>query len=271
MNIIEARGVSFGYSGERLLDGVSFGVGEGSFFAIAGPNGAGKSTLLALLSGAMEAQGGEILVGGREIGSYTSEGLAREVAVVRQEYVPVFGYSVWETVMMARTCHYGRFGFERKLDRQVVEDALEQTDTMRFSGRRIGELSGGERQRVFIARAIAQETPVLLLDEPTSFLDLRHQVGIYDLLKRMQRDGGKTIVSVTHEINLAGQYCDDVLVLTGGSEYFSGRIGDVLSTERVCKVFGVSCYSGCVGRGRFFVPLGKYAVDYGTDGSVRPC
>jgi iron complex transport system ATP-binding protein len=261
VNMIEVRDLSFSYTARPLLSGLCFEMKRGSFLAVAGPNGAGKSTLVNLLCRMLRARGGGISIDGRAITDYSTAEIARKVSVVRQEFVPVFGYSVLETVLMARTPCYGRFGFERAEDRRIAAEALAATDTSELALRPLSEISGGERQRVFIARALAQQTPVLLLDEPTSFLDLRHQVRIYDLLKKMQTEEGKTIVAVTHDVNLAAQYCDDVLLLARDSRYFLGRPDDVFRPETIEKVFGVTGFSGAVGSARFFLPLGQYARD----------
>jgi iron complex transport system ATP-binding protein len=164
---------------------------------------------------------------------------------------------------MARTPYFGTFGFENKTDKKIVQEALESTDTAQFALRPLGSLSGGERQRVFIARALAANSPIILLDEPTSFLDLKHRVGIYDLLKNAQLDKGKTIVSVTHDINLAAQYCDEILLLGGNSNYHIGQSKDVFSSERIEKVFGIKTFVGSLGKENFFIPLGKLAKDSG--------
>jgi iron complex transport system ATP-binding protein len=164
---------------------------------------------------------------------------------------------------MARTSYFGTFGFESKTDKQIVNEALEATDTAQFASRGLGSLSGGERQRVFIARSLAANSPVLLLDEPTSFLDLKHQVGIYDLLKSTQLEKGKTIVAITHDINLAAQYCDEILLLGANSNYHIGQTQDVFSPEQIEKVFGVRTFVGNLGREKFFIPLGKFAKDSG--------
>ena len=262
MSIIEVSHLSFSYLEVEVLRDLSFEVERGCFLAIAGPNGAGKSTLLNLLSGVLKPDSGSIKIDGSEVKSYSTEALAREVAVVRQEFVPVFGFSVIEMVLMARTPYYGPMGFESKADREIVNDALAATDTVEFARRRLGQISGGERQRVFIARALAQDTSILLLDEPTSFLDLRHQVRIYDLLKKMQIEKDKTIVVVTHDINLAAQYCDEVLLLGADTDYYKAAPQDVFSQEKIEKVFGVTGFAGRVGREKFFLPLGKLARDY---------
>ena len=274
MSIIEVSHLSFGYpdgprfgigrkTGTRVevLRDLSFEVMPGTFLVIAGPNGTGKTTLLNLLCGSLVPKSGSIRIDAAVIESYSTEALAAKVAVVRQEFVPVFGFSVIEMVLMARTPYYGQMGFESKADREIVNEALEATDTAQFALRTLSSLSGGERQRVFIARALAQNTAILLLDEPTSFLDLKHQVGIYDLLKRMQLEKDKTIVAITHDINLAAQYADVTLLLGADGSYRYGRAKDVFSPEQIEKVFGVRTFSGKVGQEKFFIPLGKFAKD----------
>jgi iron complex transport system ATP-binding protein len=234
---------------------------SGAFVGIAGPNGAGKTTLLNLLCGLLSCKAGSIKIDAARIESYSVKKLAQKIAVVRQEFVPVFDFTVAEMVSMARTPYLGTFGFESKADKQIVAEALEMTDTAHFASRPLAELSGGERQRVFIARALAQSTAILLLDEPTSFLDLKHQVAIYDLLKATQLEKGKTIVVVTHDINLAAQYCDEILLLGADSSYHIGKAEDIFSPEQIEKVFGVRTFVGKVGAEKFFLPLGKFAKD----------
>ena len=263
-DIIEVKNLSFGYTPQsKILENLSFEVKPGAFVGITGPNGAGKTTLLNLLCGLLSPKAGSIRIDAADIESYCVKELARKVAVVRQEFVPVFDFTVEETVMMARTPYLGAFGFEGRADREIVTEAIEATDTTGFASRPLGSLSGGERQRVFIARALAQDTDILLLDEPTSFLDLKHQVGIYDLLKTAQLEKGRTIVTVTHDINLAIQYCDEILLLGADSNYHIGKTKEVFFPEQIKKVFGVEVFSGQVGQEKFFIPLGKFAKDSG--------
>lgn len=271
MKIIEVENLGFGYSKTPLLKDLSFAVEEGSFLAIAGPNGVGKSTLLNLMSNFLKPRSGSITIDGTALGEYTTASLAQKVALVRQEFVPAFGFSVIETVMMARTRHFGQLGFDSQEDRRIVAESLEATDTADLASRQLSNISGGERQRVFIARALAQQTPVLLLDEPTSFLDLKHQVRVYDLLKKMQLEQNKTVVAITHDINLAAQYCDQVLLLAAGAGYHQGTAEDVLDPERIEEVFGVKGMSGYVEKGRFFLPLGNYSLDYRAKNDVSGC
>ncbi len=269
--IVEVDNLSFGYTCEStILKDISFEVKPGTFLAIAGPNGAGKSTLLNLMCGMLTPGSGTIRVDAEPIASYGNEALAAKLAVVRQEYIPAFGFSVIEMVLMARTRNFGALGFESRADRKAADEALEATDTARFAFRSLSSLSGGERQRVFIARALAQDTSILLLDEPTSFLDLKHQVGIYDLLKAAQIEQGKTIIAVTHDINLASQYCDEMLLLGPDGSYHTGKGESVLSRDLIKKVFDVEVHMGKVGRENFFIPLGKFAKNSGEIGNNSP-
>lgn len=262
MNIIEAKNLTFSYTDKPLLADLTFSIPSGSFVAIAGPNGVGKTTLLNLLSASLKAQSGSMTIDGKDIRSFSAAMLARKIAVVRQEFIPPFGFSVIQTVLMARTPYYNRLGFETPADREIAANALKATDIADLAGRQLAQISGGERQRVFIARALAQKTPILLLDEPTSFLDLRHQVKIYDLLKKMQIEEKKTVIAITHDINLASQYCDNVLLLAQDARYYQGTPNDVFSTETIGKVYGIGGFSGPVRTQKFFLPLGQYARDY---------
>jgi iron complex transport system ATP-binding protein len=262
--IIEVDSLTFGYGQSPILKDLSFDLVPGQFLAIIGPNGAGKTTLLNLLCGLLRPQSGSIRIDSLGIGSYSIKTLAQKVAVVRQEFVPVFDFTVAQVVSMARTPYLGAFGFEGRADLEIAAEALEMTDIAHFASRPLGRLSGGERQRVFIARALAQDTPILLLDEPTSFLDLKHQVAIYDLLKKLQLEKGKTVVAVTHDINLAGQYCDQTLLVGADHSYFIGRPDEVFCRCRIEGIFGVRAFAGKVGRGKFFMPLGSFSKDGGV-------
>lgn len=278
---LQVEHVAFGYSRrESVLADVSFAVRAGTFLAVVGPNGVGKSTLIGVLAGLLRPQSGTVLLDGKDLRSWGVRSVARKIAVVRQEFIPAFGFSVMETVLMARTPHYGQLGFESQSDRDLAAQALSLTDTAQFASRPLAHLSAGERQRVFIARALAQDTPILLLDEPTSFLDFQHQVRIYDLLKSIQIDRQRTIVTVTHDINLAAQYCNEALLLypprppaqtteDTSPGQLRCRIGDtaaVLAPQEIERAFGVRVFSGVVGSGRFLLPLGARAKDAGLSG-----
>jgi iron complex transport system ATP-binding protein len=257
---IEIENVSFAYGPQTILQDMSFAVEAGEFLAVAGPNGAGKSTLLNLICGLLRPRRGQIRIDAADINTYSVKALARKVAVVRQGFVPVFDFTVAEVVAMARTAYLPALGFESQRDKEMIAEAMDMTDTSRFASRPIRQLSGGERQRVFIARALAQHSPILLLDEPTAFLDFKHQVGIYDLLKKTQRQTGKTIVAVTHDINLAIQYCDKALLMYD-KNYYLGGINDVFVRQLIQEAFDVKAFEGTVEKGKFFLPLGRFAKD----------
>jgi iron complex transport system ATP-binding protein len=268
--VIQVENLCFGFAGHPcLLDTVSFQVESGDFLGIAGPNGVGKTTLLKLLSGQLRPTSGTVSVQGRPVHALSVSQRAQQMAVVRQQAVPVFGYTVAQTVMMARTQYLSASGFESSHDRSILSDVLASTDTTHLADRALWSLSGGERQRVFIARALAQRTDLLLLDEPTSFLDLKHQIATYDLLKVAQMHQQRTIVAITHDINLAAQYCNRILLLGNATEescesnksrkknYFMGPPDEVLTEERITRVFGIAIASGVIGNVRLFVPLSR--------------
>ncbi len=239
IDAITVSNLDFSYGEEQILSSLEFNVRKGEFLAIAGPNGAGKSSLLNLLTRTIKPSKGNIALMGRDIRDYNRLDMAKTVSIVRQDFSAAFGFNVYETVMMARTAFFNVLGFESSLDRDIVENALEATNVAHLANRDLNEISTGERQRVFIARALAQETPIILLDEPTSFLDLKHQVEIYDLLKQMQLESSKTIVTVTHDINLSGQYCDKVLLLGYRDSFYLGDIESVFEKNKIAEIFSV--------------------------------
>lgn len=260
MAIIEIDNLSFHYKQLPVLSNVTVAVEQGSFWSILGPNGAGKSTLIRLLAGLLSPQKGSIRLYGKQLSQYKIRDLSHRIAMVCQEYIPAFGFTVQETVSMARVGREGYVLFEDENDKAMIRKAMEQTQITHLAHRKLNELSGGERQRVFIARALAQDTPILLLDEPTNHLDIKHQVYIFDLLKSLQKDQNKTILVVTHDINLSCQYCDCVLLLGGAGRYEVGNPLQVIDNERLKSYFGVEGHRGIIGTTPFFVPWGRFVV-----------
>ncbi len=248
---VELRAATFGYAGEAVLHEVSFAVDRGEFVGIIGPNGSGKSTLLRLMSGYLRPWQGQVLVEGRPVERYGRRELGRRIGVVPQETAVTFPFSVTEMVLFGRTPHVGGFGFEGEADLVAARRAMERTDTAHLARRAVTELSGGERQRVILARALAQEPAILLLDEPAAFLDIRHEVEMYDLLRDLQR-GGMTVVSVLHDLNIAALYCDRLLLLHEGRVARAGTAADVITYQTLTEVYGTEVYvamndiTGCV-------------------------
>ncbi len=222
--------------GTRVLDGVSFDVPTGSFAAIVGPNGAGKTTLLRCINGVIAPDGGRVTVDGRPVASLSARERARLLATVPQDTTLGFDFSVRDVVAMGRTPHRGRFERADPGDADAVERALERTCVGHLADRPVGSVSGGERQRVLLARALAQATPALLLDEPTASLDINHQVGTLELVSGLV-DDGRTALAAIHDLDLAARYCDALVVLAGGRALAAGPPAEVLTEEVVRRAF----------------------------------
>ncbi len=238
---IEARGLCFSYGREPVIADVSLACSVGELVGIIGPNGSGKSTLLRLLSGVLRPAGGEVRVRARPLRDYPRRELAQTVAVVPQDTMIEFPFSVTEVVLMGRAPHLGGFAFEGDRDLQVARDAMQRTGVLHLAGRSVLELSGGERQRVILARALAQEARILLFDEPTAFLDIRHEVEIYDLLQDLQREE-KSIITILHDLNLAALYCDRIALLKAGRLVRVGPPSEVITYAALKEVYETEVY-----------------------------
>ena len=238
MPILELERISFKYGEQWVLQDVTLTVAKGEFFGILGPNGSGKSTLLNLIDGIRSPCEGEIRLKGIAPGKMRRRDVARLVAVVPQEASWVFPLTVEEVVLMGRTPHIGRLAFESERDLAVARSAMEATDILPLAARLMETLSGGERQRVLIARALAQEPEVILLDEPTASLDIAHQIRTLDLIRSLSRSAGLTVVSVTHDVNLAALYCDRIALLEEGRLHCLGRPGEVITESHIRRYTG---------------------------------
>jgi iron complex transport system ATP-binding protein len=236
--ILEARGLRCGYDGREVVRGVELALQRGEFLGLIGPNGSGKTTLLKALAGRLAPISGEVLLEGVPMRSRPRREVARLMAVVPQLSSPPFEFSVGEIVAMGRTPHLSRLQPEGPADRAAVERAMDLTDTGQLAERAVTELSGGEFQRVVIARALAQEAPLMLLDEPAAHLDIGHQVEIFDLLLRLNRTEQHSILCVSHDLNLAARYCDRLVALRDGRVFAEGAPGEVLTEERVSELYG---------------------------------
>ena len=247
---IEAKGLSFRYYSKEgrgrmwTLDHLSFHVDAGEILGIVGPNGSGKSSLLKILSGLLRVGGGDVLLGGTSLQKRSQADIARLVAVVPQEYAQVFPFTVAETVLMGRFPHRTvrwwsmGIGDETASDLASAHQAMVDTDVVSLADRLVSDLSGGERQRVVIARALAQEPKILLLDEPTAFLDINHQIEICSLIGRLRAERQLTVVLVSHDLNVASQYCDRVLMLKEGQLCRIGSPEETIRPEVLRIVYG---------------------------------
>lgn len=238
---LEARHLRFRYSEAAVVDDVSFSLPRGEMLGILGPNGSGKSTLLRLLSGVLAPASGEVRAHGRPLANYSRRQIGQAIAVVPQDTVIEFPFSVTEVVLMGRSPHLGGFAFEGDRDVEVAHRAMRRTGVLDLAQRSIHELSGGERQRVVLARALAQEASIMLLDEPGAFLDIRHTVEIYDLLQDLQREG-RSIITVLHDLNLAALYCDRVALLKAGRLVRLGTPAEVITYEALTEVYETEVY-----------------------------
>ena len=235
---LDVRDLAFAYAGgPPVLRGLAIGLERGRFVALLGPNGSGKTTLLRIVLRLLEPTAGEVRLAGRPIRDYPAAALARRAAYVPQGSASVLAFTVLETVLMGRSPHTGALGFEQAGDWHAAREALRLTDTERFAERNLDDLSGGERQRVLIARALAQEPDLILLDEPTSFLDIKHQHAIHRLLRRLVVERGLTVLCVSHDLNLAAVYADQVVLISEGRAAAAGTPGEVLTADRLQAVY----------------------------------
>jgi iron complex transport system ATP-binding protein len=236
--MIEVNSISFRYHEDWVLQEVSFRVEKGEFVGVIGPNGSGKTTLLKILYRLLAPQKGEILFGPVSMKKMDRRDIARRVAVVAQETHLLFPFSVLETILMGRSPYLGHLMFESEKDLEIAKRAMEWTNILPFSERPMDELSGGERKRVFIARALAQEPEVILLDEPTANLDIHHQIDFLDLILTLNRERGLTVIMASHDMNMASEFCDRLILLREGRIYEVGTPEEVMTKENIESVYG---------------------------------
>lgn len=246
----QVRSLRFHYHAPRrgqvdwVLDGLTFDVEAGEILGIVGPNGSGKTSLLKLLAKVLRPHAGNVALLGRDLVTMPQSEVARTVAFVPQESLQIFSFTVVETVLMGRYPHHrsakwsAGFGWENAEDMAIAEEAMVSTDITHLADRSIMDLSGGERQRCIIARALAQVPQVLLLDEPTAFLDLQHQIEICAIVRRLKEERGLTVVLVSHDLNLASHYCDRILMLKEGTLFRLGTPEEVIDRDLIRAVYG---------------------------------
>lgn len=238
--LLSADHLSYRLGSREVLREVSLDLYGGEIVGLIGANGAGKSTLLKVLSGVWKGGHGAITLCGKPLTSYRPRQVARLIAQVAQAVTLEAAFSVRDVALMGRNPYLNRFEIESQHDRDIVENALRLTDTLPFAERPITTLSGGERQRVFLARALAQAPSILLLDEPTSNLDVRHQLDILSIVRTLSHEQGIGVLVAIHELSLAAQFCDRLILLDQGIVIAQGTPGDVLTTENLARAFQVA-------------------------------
>lgn len=239
---LQINHISFSYTHAPVLRDVSFSVPHREFLGILGPNGSGKSTLLRLLIGALQPSEGKILLDGQEISTFSRGDLARRIAYVPQEGSWVFPIPVREVVLMGRAPFTGTLGFESKADQMIADEAMEMVDIASLADQPINAISGGERQRTLLARALAQQPHVVVLDEPNIHLDLSHQIEIFKILRSQNLERGLSVICVSHDVNLASAFCNTILFLarhngSGSTVYALGSPNEVVTDAHLEAVF----------------------------------
>lgn len=255
--ILEVKGVQFGYKSRLVLKDISLNVSGGEVLSLVGPNGSGKTTLLKCMNRILKTQKGTVFVAGRDVGKMKTKEMARAMGYVPQSANSSFPLTVFDTVLLGRTPHVTFKVNER--DKEMVFSALTMMGLEAMAFRTFNELSGGERQKVLIARALAQEPEVLLLDEPTSNLDLRHQLEVLGTIASLVKGKGLLAVIAIHDLNLASRYSDSIVMLKDGVIYATGKAGEILNAANIREVYGVDAtVNGDSGR-PYVIPLAPVA------------
>jgi len=230
---LEVSSLSFKYDNKSILNNLSFNIKEGEFVSVIGPNGSGKSTLLKCITNINRPNKGFVSIEEKAIDEYKAKELAKKVAVVPQDTFIDFDFTVFDIVIMGRSPYLGRFERESEEDYRITKEALESTNTLELMNRKISQLSGGERQRVIIARALAQKPDIILLDEPTSHLDINHQMEVLSLLKKLNKEKKMTLLLVIHDINLAARFSDRLILLKDGKILSIGTPNEVITPQNM--------------------------------------
>lgn len=245
MEVLKIENLCYSYPSENdyesfYLKDICLSINEGEFFSILGPNGSGKSTLLKLIAGLLTPESGTITILGKDRSTYSRKELAKVLTYVPQSVFSLFPFSVYEIVMMGRTPYLNFFGYEKKDDIKVVDETLEIFEISHLKEKCINEVSGGEAQRAFLARAVVQNPAILLLDEPNAHLDIKHQISVFNILKELKKNRNISILSISHDLNLAGFYSDNAMLIKNGSTFLNADKHIVFTEENIKEVFEIS-------------------------------
>ena len=264
ISLLDVLDITSGYDKIDIIKDISFKVEKGEFLCIIGPNGSGKSTLLKSLTKLLKPSKGSILFEGKDIYSFTTIEFSRRAAFVPPDISVSFSFRVQEIVSMGRNPYMNRFASLNDSDKKSIHEAMELTGIVSLKDRFIDELSTGETQRVIIAQAIAQETDVIFLDEPTSHLDIGHQTEIFDLLKKLQKEKGRTIILVSHDLNMASEYSDNLILMANGMLHSIGLARDVLNYKAIEDVYNavVVVRDNPMSGKPHVIPVSKRALKY---------
>jgi len=235
--MLSIQNITAGYGDKLVLHDLSMTAEPGQFIGLIGPNGSGKTTLLRVISGILNPIKGKVLLHGEELAKIGNRQLAKTMACLSQDLSLDLSFTVRQITLMGRSPHLPRFATETKKDFEIAENAMQLADVSHLSGSLITEISGGERQRALIAMCLAQQPQLLLLDEPTSHLDIGHQLSVLDLLKKLNRQTNVTVIAVFHDLNLAAEYCQVLLLLDNGHLTATGTPEQVLSAEMIQRVY----------------------------------
>lgn len=236
---IEVRNLDLSFGDDQVLHDICLSIEKGKFYSIVGPNGSGKTTLFKAVSKILGSTKGKVFIDGADLRKISGRELARKVSMVPQNTVVDFEFSVMDIVLMGRTPYIKKFGSESEADMEIAKKAMEMTNIWHLRHKSINEVSGGERQRVIIARAIAQDTDIILLDEPISHIDLRHQIELLDTLRNLNRSRGVTVVTILHDLNLAAEYSDEIVLMDKGRVLSCGSAHEVLTKQNVEQVYNI--------------------------------
>ncbi|MDF2684101.1 MAG: transporter binding protein [Brevibacillus sp.] len=236
--MIEVKALQKSFHSKSVLQDVTFSVAKGEFFGIIGPNGSGKSTLLKMISGVISPDGGDIFVGGKSIRSYSRKDLARLLAVLEQEALPPVGFRVREVLEMGRFPYQNWLGEEIDDPTALIDEIIRMLGLVELEERTLDQLSGGEKQRVALGKALVQKPRLLLLDEPTTYLDIGYQIQLMDIARSWQKNTQVTVVAVLHDLNLASLYCDRILMLHKGNQVRVGDPREIMQSSLIEQVYG---------------------------------